>query len=154
MSLYNCVEDKTEHLYYIYIRYRVTPVYVTLSRDVTKAILNPAQTAQTPECSTKRSRKRVKRDAHSIEQFISEQEDILNQSIGSVGICNTGMDDCTDIDIPEYVFHNVESSCQTEFSCSCSCAQSSKRPSRTFGTQTETRMSTEEISEYLRHYSL
>ena len=94
----------------------------------------------------------MKRDAHSIEQFISEQEDILNQSIGSVG--NTGMDDCTEIDIPEYVFHNVESSCQTELSCSCSSAQSSKRPSRTFGTQTETRMSTEEISEYLRHYSL
>ena len=64
------------------------------------------------------------------------------------------MDDCTEIDIPEYVFHNVESSCQTELSCSCSCAQSSKRPSRTFGTQTETRMSTEEISEYLVPTSL
>ena len=41
------------------------------------------------------------RDAHSIEQFISEQADILNQSIGLVGISHTSMDKCTDIDIPE-----------------------------------------------------
>ena len=95
----------------MYTRYRVTPVCVTLSLDVTKAILYPAQTAQTPKCSTKRSRKRVKKNAYLIEQIISEQEDILNQSIGSVGICNTGMDDCTDTEIPESVFHNVESSC-------------------------------------------
>ena len=95
----------------MYTRYRVTPVCVTLSLDVTKAILYPAQTAQTPECSAKRSRKRVKRDAYSIEQFISEQENILNQSIGSVGISYTSMGDCTDTEIPESVFHNVKSSC-------------------------------------------
>ena len=50
------------------------------------------------------------------------------------------MDDCTDIEIPDNSFHNVESYCQTECYCSCSCAQSSKRPFRTFGTQTETQL--------------
>ena len=128
MSLHNYGEDKTEYPFISVIELRPYRV-ISQKRYCIQLKQHKPRNAQ-------------QRDAHSIEQFISEQEDLLNQSIGSVGINNTSMDDCTDIDIPESVFHNVESSCQIECSCSCSCAQSSKRPSRT---QTETRMSTEEI---------